>query len=119
MKNPKLTDTQRVVLAAAGARDSGLVLPVPKSLGNNRGTLAIVLRSLLSKGLVTERPAQAGEEVWETREEVRYAMTISPSGLEAIGIEATPTVDDKPSAAPSRTRSSKSNGSVQRRSARR
>jgi hypothetical protein len=31
MANNTLTDTQRVVLAAAAARDSGLVLPLPAS----------------------------------------------------------------------------------------
>ncbi len=40
MATTKLTDAQRVILAAAAARESGLVLPIPKSLGDNRGRSA-------------------------------------------------------------------------------
>ena len=91
MANTKLTDTQRVVLAAAAARDSGLVLPLPTSLGNNRGTHGIVLKSLVSRGLLAERPAQEGETVWrETDDLGRITLSIAAAGLEAIGITASP-----------------------------
>ena len=88
MANLKLTDAQRVILAAAGARESGLVLPIPKSLGNNRGTLSVILKSLLSRGLVTERPILPDEELWrDTAELGRTTLVISSDGLTAIGID--------------------------------
>jgi hypothetical protein len=56
MATNKLTDAQRVILAAAAARESGLVRPLPKSLGDNRGTLGVILQSLHARELITERP---------------------------------------------------------------
>ncbi len=53
MATTKLTDAQRVILAAAGARETGLVLPLPNSLGNSRGTLGGILKNLLTRGIVT------------------------------------------------------------------
>jgi hypothetical protein len=90
MASNKLTDTQRVILATAAARETELVLPLAKSLGTNRGTHGIVLKSLLTRGLITERPIESGEEVWRNSEEVgRTTLVISELGLEAIGISAT------------------------------
>jgi hypothetical protein len=89
MAKNTLTDTQRVVLAAAAARESGLVLPLPTSLGNNRGTHGIILKSLIERKLLTERPAQPGETVWrETEDFNRMTLSIAAAGLEAIGIAA-------------------------------
>lgn len=86
--NPKLTDAQRVVLAAAAARDSGLVLPLPKSFGTNRGTHGIVLNSLLTRALLVERAVRSGEEIWrETEGQTRTTLVISPEGLRAIGVD--------------------------------
>ena len=62
MATTKLTDRQRIVLAAAGARESSLVLPLSKSLGNNRGTRGAIHNSLLARELLAERPAAPGEE---------------------------------------------------------
>lgn len=88
MVTTKLTDAQRVILAAAGARESGLVLPLPNSLGNNRGTLGVILKSLLTRGLVTERGVFPGEEVWrETPELGRTNLVITVEGLQLMGIE--------------------------------
>lgn len=67
MANTKLTDAQRVILAASAARDSGLVLPIPKSLGDNRGTLGIILKSLLTRELIIERPIMPDEELGAIR----------------------------------------------------
>jgi hypothetical protein len=90
MATTKLTDPQRVVLAAAGARDSGLVLPLPRSFGHNRGTHGVILNSLLTRGLLVERPVAPGEEVWrETDDFNRYTLVITAAGLQAIGIEVT------------------------------
>jgi hypothetical protein len=90
MATTKLTDAQRVILAAAGARESGLVLPLPNSLGNNRGTLGVILKSLLTRELIAERPVQPDEEVWrETEEMGRTTLVISVAGLQLMGIEPT------------------------------
>ena len=91
MANSKLTDTQRVVLASAAARDSGLVLPLPASLGGNRGTHGIILKSLIERKLLSERPAQPGETVWREADDLgRITLTIAAAGLEAIGITVSP-----------------------------
>lgn len=88
MPKPTLTDAQRVILAAAGARDSGLVLPTPKSLGDNRGTLGVLLKSLLTRELITERPMMPDEMLWRDSAELgRTTLVISAAGLEQIGID--------------------------------
>ncbi len=93
MATTKLTDAQRVILAAAGARENGLVLPLPKSLGNNSGTIGVILKSLLNRKLVVERPNQPGEEVWRHTEELgRTTLVISAEGLQVMGID--PATDD-------------------------
>lgn len=90
MATTKLTDAQRVILAAAATRESGLLLPLPRSLGDNRGTLGVILKSLLTRGLVTERPILPDEDLWrDTAELGRTTLVISASGLQAIGIEPT------------------------------
>lgn len=88
MATTKLTDAQRVILAAAAARESGHVLPTPKSLGDNRGTLSVILKSLLTRGLVTERPILPDEELWrDTAELGRTTLVISAEGLQVMGID--------------------------------
>ena len=95
MANSKLTDTQRVVLAAAAAKDTGVVLPLPTSLGANQGTHGIILKSLITRGLITERPAQPGEKVWHQTDEFgRITLSITSAGLEAIGIGASPEMEN-------------------------
>ncbi len=88
MATTKLTDAQRVILAAAAARESGLVLPLPKSLGDNRGTLGVIVKSLLTRELVTERPILPDEELWrDTAELGRTTLVISTEGLKLLGID--------------------------------
>ncbi len=53
---PKLSDTQLVILSAAARREDGTVLPLPRSLKVNKAAATTVLKSLLKKGLVAERP---------------------------------------------------------------
>ncbi len=86
---PKLTDTQLVILSAAAQRQDGAVLPLPKSLKVNKAAATTVLKSLLKKGLVAERPAAADEAHWrETRGGGRTALVITDTGLQAIGVDA-------------------------------
>jgi len=85
---PKLTDTQAIILAAAARRDHRTVLPLPDELSLNRGSASTVLRSLLKRGLVAERPARHDEEHWRADEEGgRIALTVTDAGLEAIGVD--------------------------------
>ena len=85
---PKLTDTQLVILSAAAKRRDGAVLPLPRSLKVNKAAATTVLKSLLKKGLVAERPAAADAAHWrETRDGGRTALVITDTGLQAIGVE--------------------------------
>ena len=85
---PKLTDTQLVILSAAAKRRDGAVLPLPRSLKVNKAAATRVLKSLLTKGLVAERPAAADAAHWrETRDGGRTALVITDTGLQAIGVE--------------------------------
>jgi hypothetical protein len=88
MATIKLTDAQRIILAAAAARPSGLVLPIPKSLGNNRGTLGVLLKSLLADSWSPSDPSFPGEELWRDTPELGCTtLTVSDEGLKAIGTE--------------------------------
>ena len=85
---PKLTDSQLVILSAAARRQDGTVLPLPRSLKVNKAAATTVLKSLLKKGLVAERPAAADGAHWrETRDGGRTALAITDTGLQAIGVE--------------------------------
>ena len=95
---PKLTDAQLVILAAAAKRDSGSLLPLPKSLKMNKGAASTVLRSLLKHRLAEERPATDGLEPWrEDDSGARVALVITETGLAAIGVE--PAEASEPAAA--------------------
>jgi hypothetical protein len=85
---PKFTDSQLVILSAAARRQDGVVLPLPKLLKVNKAGATTVLKSLLKKGLVTERPAAADAAHWrETRAGGRRALAITDAGLQAIGVD--------------------------------
>jgi len=98
---PKLTDTQLVILSAAADRDNGAVLPLPTSLKAKGGAATTVLKNLIKKGLVAERPASRDDAVWrEAGDGQRIALGISKAGLEALGTEP----DDRPAPAAGRRR---------------
>ena len=85
---PKLSDSQLVILSAAARRQDGTVLPLPRSLKVNKAAATTVLKSLLKRGLVTERPAAADAAHWrETRDGGRTALAITDTGLQAIGVD--------------------------------
>ena len=81
---PKLTDTQLVILSAASARKDGALFPLPKSLKHNKGALTAVLKSLLQKGLINERPAARDEEEWRKEGDQRIGLTITDNGTNAV-----------------------------------
>ncbi len=96
---PKLSDSQLVILSAAANRRDGTVLPLPRSLKVNKAAATTVLKSLLKKGLVAERPAAADAAHWrETRDGGRTALVITDTGLQAIGVEV-----DRKTSKPSRS----------------
>jgi DNA-binding MarR family transcriptional regulator len=85
---PNLNDTQLVILSAAARRQDGTVLPLPRSLKVNKAAATTVLKSLLKKALVAERPAAADEAHWrETRGGGRTVLVIADTGLQAIGVD--------------------------------
>jgi len=84
---PKLSDRQLVILSAA-AQNGGAVLPLPKSLTLNKAAATSVLKGLAKRGLVDERPAGHGAEVWrQAKDGHRTTLLITETGLAAIGIE--------------------------------
>lgn len=94
MTNPtKLTDTQLVILNTAASRDGHAVLPLPKSLKVNKGTATTVLKALLARNLVEERPAAPGASSWRQDDDGRtFTLVISDAGLAALDstTDATP-----------------------------
>ncbi|MBL4721655.1 MAG: DUF3489 domain-containing protein [Alphaproteobacteria bacterium] len=103
---PRLTDSQLVILSAAAKRDSGAILPLPKSLKANKGAAANTIRSLIKRGLIAERRANAKDAVWREEGETRLMLCMTDKGLAAIGVEPvkTPANTDH-TAKPTRARS--------------
>ena len=86
---PKLTDTQLVILSAAAQRQDGAVLPLPRSLKVNKAAATTVLKSLLKKGLIKERPAVADAAHWRvSKDGGRRALVITDTGVQVIGVDA-------------------------------
>ncbi len=86
---PKLIDTQAVILSAAAQRHDRAILPLPKSLKVPKAAATTVLKSLLKKGLVAERPAAVDEPHWrKSKDGGRRALVITEAGLQAIGVDA-------------------------------
>ncbi len=85
----KPTDTQLVILSSAAQRHDSAILPLPKSLKVPKAAATTVLKSLLKKGLVAERPAAVDEPHWrKSKDGGRRALVIADAGLQAIGVDA-------------------------------
>jgi hypothetical protein len=86
--NTNLTDNQRCVLRAASCSANLNVWPLPRKLNLNAGSAAIMVRGLLKKGLVEERPARGNDAVWRENEEdgQRVTLLITKAGLAAVGM---------------------------------
>ena len=96
MTQLQLTDTQAVVLSAAGARDDGAVFPVTAKLKG--GAVGNVCKSLLKLGLIEEIPATDLNTVWR-HDEARGPITLraTPLAQATLGIteaEATAIPDE-------------------------
>jgi hypothetical protein len=101
----KLTDTQLIVLSSAAKHDEGLATR-PASL--NAAAAMKVASSLIGKGLVREIRAKADAPVWHENDDGRFALKITKSGREAIGVEDEEAQDAAPfSAAPAQPLSKK------------
>jgi hypothetical protein len=100
----KLSDTQTIILSAAAQRDDGNVLPLPGSLRGGGATK--VVGALLSRGLIAERVTDsiakadpALNRIWRNEPDGRgVLLTITPAGLDAIGIEPAATTAAEPAA---------------------
>jgi hypothetical protein len=86
--NNQLTDSQLVILSAASMRASRAVLPLPPALTLNKGSAALVLKSLIGRGLIVEALAGREDEVWrEHEDESRWTLRMTDAAYLALGIE--------------------------------
>ena len=93
----KLTDSQLVILSTAAKRADGNILPLSKTVKVNKGAATLVLKSLLKHKLVAEEYAAAGDESWrESGDGQRFALSITPAGMKAIGIDELPERKSEP-----------------------
>src|SRR5450755_1385467 len=85
----KFTDTQLIVLSAAGARDDGIAA-IPAKI--NRAAASKVGTSLVTRKLMREVRSKPGMPVWRKCEDDRpISLMITRAGRDAIGVkEAAP-----------------------------
>jgi len=94
----QLTDTQLVILSAAGQRPNRLVLPLPERLKG--GAAHKVVRALMTRGLIEEIDAGRGDPVWrDTGDGHGVTLVATDAALDALGIEADPAPTGADSAA--------------------
>ncbi len=106
---PKLTDTQLVILSAAAERDGGAVLPLPKSLKTSKAVAARTIKSLTTRGLISEQPAARDDEVWRKAEDGgRLKLVITDTGLAAIGVDTDEGTEAPPATATAQPKKHKS-----------
>ena len=82
----KLTDLQLVALSCAAKRESGTLLPLPKSVKSKSAEMAKALKSLLARSLVQETPTRRAASSWREVDGQRMGLTITQSGLDALGL---------------------------------
>jgi hypothetical protein len=81
----KLSDTQLVLLSNAAKRDDGALTRPAKA---HPPALANAIKLLLARGLVRKTAADKSLPAWgEEDDGARYALCITPTGLDAIGID--------------------------------
>lgn len=95
----KLSDTQTLLLAHAGSRDSGSLYPLPTTLTSVPGALKSIT-ALVKRGLVEERTAHAADAVARADGNLRFGIYVTPAGLAAIGVDALEVTAAAPSPAP-------------------
>jgi Protein of unknown function (DUF3489) len=87
-QKPKLTDTQLVILTAAGQRDDYSLLPFPQSLTVKGAALDKVIATLRKRKLAEERRIVDGAPEWRRdADNWPQGLFITTNGLLALGIE--------------------------------
>lgn len=87
MSEITITDNQRAVLHAAAHSANLVAWPVPPKLGLSKGSATIVVKGLLKKGLVEERPPLGNDLVWREEDDgQQFTVVITKAGLAAIGM---------------------------------
>lgn len=82
-----ITNNQRAVLHAAAHSANLVAWPVPPMLRLSKGSATIVVKGLLKKGLVEERPALGNDPVWREEDNGRqFTVVITKAGMAAIGM---------------------------------
>lgn len=82
-----ITNNQRAVLHAAAHSANLVAWPVPPMLGLSKGSATIVVKGLLTKDLVEERPALGNDPVWREEDDGRqFTVVITKAGMAAIGM---------------------------------
>jgi hypothetical protein len=81
----KLSDTQRVLLAAACQRADGSVLPLHASIKPGGGA-AKAIAALLGKALIAEREVTGAAVTHRTNGDIRFGLFITTSGMAVIGV---------------------------------
>jgi hypothetical protein len=105
---PKLSDSQLVVLSAACQREDRCAFPVTSQLkGNAAGN---VLKSLLTKGLLEQVPAQLEDTVWRHTDEGARTLRATDAAFAALGIEDGADARKKPEKAAEPTAKKKPGG---------
>lgn len=85
----KLTDTQRIILATAAARENLRVLPTQKSIAVNPSILTRSLKLLLKNNLISEVIAEQNDVAWEeSNADHKITLVITDAGLISIGISS-------------------------------
>ena len=99
MATIQLSDTQSVILAAACAREGGVVLPITASLKG--AAVDMVLTSLIKKELAEEIPAEPGAPVWREAEDgTSLTLVATAAAYMALGIVADTGADTAPEEEP-------------------
>jgi len=89
---PRLSDTQRILLAHAAQHGSGSLYPLPASVDGDAERAAKAVTALLKRGFVAEAETSDATAVHRVDGDLRYGAFITAAGLAAIGIE--PEADD-------------------------
>jgi hypothetical protein len=87
MTKVELTRIQRDALEAAAVRNDLTIFPVRSRPELNAGSAAKLVKTLITKGLAEERPAEGKMPAWRIDDDGRrIAVLITTAGLAAIGM---------------------------------
>lgn len=81
----RLNDLQLVLLASAAARNNASLIPLPESCTQDTARITKAFASLISRGLVQEKPATDRSLVWRSENDTLIGLFITEAGRNAIG----------------------------------